>query len=633
MTKLEQLRRATTLRDLAELLGVTAPGLAYILYHKPRDQLYRAFEIPKRKGGTRSISAPADELKTIQKKLSCLLQECWAEIGDGKNSGRHPGRKGRVAHGFLPGRSISTNARQHRRKRFVFNVDLEDFFGSINFGRVFGLLRQDNNFKLQPRVAAVIATIACFENKLPQGSPCSPIISNLVARILDARIAGLAAKVGVNYSRYADDLSFSCNGRIFPPEIAKKIEGDDHSWVVGKALNSVIEKTGYRVNLSKTRMQYEDSRQEVTGLVVNRRVNVRSEYRRAVRAMGHRLFSTGAFDVPKIALTKGNDSPMQSVQGTIPQLHGMMSFVASIDRLHREAALSRGDAIEETSAEKLYRNFLYYRFFYKNDAPIILCEGITDNIYLRCAIRALRESYPLLVKPKAEPGDLLIKFYKYRGAAVDTVLKLKDGGAGNLQNFMVAYKKACQLFLGAGKENPVIVIVDNDEGGRKVMGAAKELSGKAYDGSQPYLHVFGNLYLIATHPTAVVDGGPKKMAQKGARPSDSCIEEYFSSEVRSTKLNGKTLTLKNDSSGVAHYGKMDFAKHIVENLRGADSFSGFARLLDRINLVVTAHASSSTEAAVSGAAASQLRNGGLGAAIPAIGETIAGFTEIAEAAD
>lgn len=633
MTKLEQLRQATTLRDLADLLGVTAPGLAYILYHKPRDQLYRSFEIPKRKGGTRNISAPTDELKTIQRKLASLLQECWLEIGEGKNrTGRYPGRKDRVAHGFLPGRSIRTNARQHRRKRYLFNVDLEDFFGSINFGRVFGFFKQDNNFKLQPRVAAVVATIACFENKLPQGSPCSPIISNLIAKILDARIAGLTSKVGVNYSRYADDLSFSSNDRNFPNEIANLVEGG-HSWSVGKTLGGIIKKSGFRVNPSKTRMQYNDSRQEVTGLIVNRRINVRSEYRRAVRAMGHRLFSTGTFNLPQLLLTNGEQSTLQPQPGSISQLHGMMSFIASIDRLHREAALSRGEVIEETGAEKLYRNFLYYRFFYKNDAPIILCEGITDNIYIRCAIRALRENYPLLVKPRAEAADLLVKFYKYRGAAVDTVLQLKDGGAGNLQNFMVAYKKASKFFVGPGKENPVIIIVDNDEGGRKVIGTARELSGKAYDGSQDYLHVYGNLYLIATHPKNVAEGSKEKFLKKGPRPSDSCIEEYFSEELRGTKINGRTLTLKNNNSGVAHYGKMDFAKQVVENLRETEHFHGFSLLLDRVNLVVDCHKSSLLDAEVVGAAADVSLASPLATETPTLSEIDEKVSEIAEAAD
>ncbi|MGW9064249.1 retron Ec67 family RNA-directed DNA polymerase/endonuclease [Achromobacter animicus] len=594
MTRLDDLRKAQTLPDLAAILGVTASGLAYILYHKPRDQLYRTFQIPKRKGGSRTIHAPTDELKVIQKKLSLLLTECWSEIGQDRKAGsRYPGRKNRISHGFLPGLSIRTNARQHRRKRFVFNLDLEDFFGTINFGRVYGFFQKDKNFLLQPKIAATIAAIACFDNKLPQGSPCSPIISNFVARILDARIVGYASSLKVCYTRYADDLTFSSNHRKVPPGIACENDGAAHSWKVGTKLASIIRKSGFRINPNKTRVQYSGSRQDVTGLVVNRRINVPVEYRRRVRAMSHKLFTTGSFDLPVTILKTDGSSEFTTVEGKMPQLHGMMSFVASLDRAHREAAAARGESMEETSIERLYRSFLYYRFFFRSEKPVILCEGITDNIYLRCAIRALRAYYDLLVRPKADADDLLVKFYKYRGAGTDAALSLKDGGTGNLKNFIGGYRKAIEQFSGPGSEMPVIIVVDNDDAGRKVMRQACEIAGQRFDVSQEHVHVYRNLYVVSTHPKPLPPGTPTKNAYQ---LSESCIEEYFSDEIRGQKLDGKTLNLQNTSSGIAHYGKMAFAKQIVERLSDPEDFSGFRPLLDRLNAVIKAHNASDQSA-------------------------------------
>ena len=178
----------------------------------PRPNKYTTFQIPKRNGGQRTIKAPVDALKLLQRKLSDLLQDCVDEVNIANK------RKDRTANGFKRKRSIVTNARQHRHRRWVFNLDLEDFFPSINFGRVRGFLLKNRDFELHEDVATVIAQIACHENSLPQGSPCSPVISNLIAHLLDMRLVKLASEAGCAYSRYADDLTFSTNKKEFSKE-------------------------------------------------------------------------------------------------------------------------------------------------------------------------------------------------------------------------------------------------------------------------------------------------------------------------------------------------------------------------------------------------------------------------------
>src|SRR6266550_7065776 len=132
---------------MATLLQSTSSSLSYILFKQPDAAKYKTFEVPKRSGGKRTIHAPINALKLIQKKLSVLLQDCVDEINTAKNL------QNRVSHGFTRKRSIITNARQHRNRRYVFNLDLENFFPSINFGRVRGYFIRDKSFELHEDVA------------------------------------------------------------------------------------------------------------------------------------------------------------------------------------------------------------------------------------------------------------------------------------------------------------------------------------------------------------------------------------------------------------------------------------------------------------------------------------------------
>src|SRR6266446_5429896 len=151
MPRLATLKAATSLSDVAKLLDFKPKAVSYILYKHPEATKYKTFQIPKRNGGTRTIKAPDDALKLLQRRLSDLLQDCVAEINKAKK------RKDKLAHGFKRDRSINTNARQHRKRRFVFNVDLEEFFPSINFGRVRGYFMRDRSFSLHPDTATLIA--------------------------------------------------------------------------------------------------------------------------------------------------------------------------------------------------------------------------------------------------------------------------------------------------------------------------------------------------------------------------------------------------------------------------------------------------------------------------------------------
>ena len=256
MSRLTELKATSTLHDLAVLLHFKPANLAYVLYRLSPPAKYKTFTIPKRSGGTRSISAPTPHLKVLQRNLADLLQDCWEDISFARY------RKDNIAHGFKRGRSIISNARRHRNRNYVFNVDIKDFFPSINFGRVRGYFIKDSSFELNPAIATIIAQIACYENSLPQGSPCSPVISNLIGHVLDVHLVALAASTGCTYSRYADDLTFSTNKGDFPAPIARpESTNSPHRWVPGKPLTKIVARNGFSLNPAKTRMQYHDSRQ------------------------------------------------------------------------------------------------------------------------------------------------------------------------------------------------------------------------------------------------------------------------------------------------------------------------------------------------------------------------------------
>ena len=150
--------------DVADLLEVTNDLLMYILYKKGLKNQYRMFSIMKKSGGTRQILSPTSSLKLLQSKLSQILSIVYQAKP--------------CVHGYTQGRSIVSNARMHVRRKWVYNVDLNDFFPSINFGRVRGMFIKYFNLPEEP--ATVLAQICCYENQLPQGAPTSPIISNLI---------------------------------------------------------------------------------------------------------------------------------------------------------------------------------------------------------------------------------------------------------------------------------------------------------------------------------------------------------------------------------------------------------------------------------------------------------------------
>ena len=561
MKRIDELKLATSLSDVALLLGFQPKPFAWVIYKQPAK--YTAFEIPKSRGGIRIIKAPEPKLKNVQTRLAELLQDCIADINEARSQTE------KLSHGFRRGHSIITNAYQHRNRRFVFNVDLADYFGTINFGRVRGFLMTNKHFALHERTATAIAHIVCHDNSLPQGAPTSPVVSNLIAHILDVRLAKLSRRFGLHYTRYADDLTFSTNSSTFPVEIA--VSDGAGCWDAGPSLLKVIKRSGFELNPQKTRMQLRQSRQDVTGLVVNEKVNIRSEYSRGVRAKCDRLFKTGKYQAKQLVRKGDGTFAVEEVDGTLEQLEGTLSFIDSVKR-HKQTL---GRDHKRSGAEQMYRNFLLYRHFYAPQMPVILCEGKTDNIYIRCAIQAFVDDYAKLAVEKDKRIELKVRLFNYS----DHTKRLLGiaGGSGHFNSLISDYRKNLKPFSAPHAERfPVILLVDNDSGAKGIYECVKTTTKKACDGKQSFYFLGENLYLV---PTPL-----------GAADAPTMIEDFLPSKWRAEKLGAKSLNLTKDIDVTKEYGKALFAEHVIKKNRKHVDFTAMRPILDRIVSVIDDYA-------------------------------------------
>jgi hypothetical protein len=190
--------RTDVLYMSTNLLGMPYSDLKTLIYPHPS---YKSFTIQKRNGAPRLIHEPRQGLKVLQERVLAYLY-------------RNTGPAMPCVHGFTPGRSIVTNAKKHcsQKTQHLLNIDIEDFFPSITFYRVRGLLQQ-TPFKFSYQVATVLAHLCTFNGTLPQGSPTSPLLANLVCRGLDRDLMNIAKRHRAIYTRYADDITFSFSAR------------------------------------------------------------------------------------------------------------------------------------------------------------------------------------------------------------------------------------------------------------------------------------------------------------------------------------------------------------------------------------------------------------------------------------
>lgn len=205
--------------------------------------MYYCFKIRKKSGGYREIQAPDCDLLDIQK---------WI-----KNNILENIRTSEYAFGYKKKKSIVDNASIHIHKKYVLNIDLKDFFQSISYMKIYRIFKY---IGYTCEVAHLLTKLCTNEkNILPQGSPASPIISNIVLLKLDKRLSKLALKYGAVYTRYVDDITFSSDMKV--------------DYLI-PTIRTIVEDEGYKVNEGKLRLMNSSQRQVVTGLIVNKKLSV-----------------------------------------------------------------------------------------------------------------------------------------------------------------------------------------------------------------------------------------------------------------------------------------------------------------------------------------------------------------------
>lgn len=347
-----QFSSLTTRKDIASLLEIEISKFTYYVYGIPEDKHYHVFTVRKNLGGFREISAPITPIKILQRKLNQVLQVVYKPKS--------------VVHSYIKGskRNILTNAEPHVNAALVLNIDLKDFFPSINFGRVQGLFLHPP-FNFNKVVSTTLAKMCCYNRALPQGAPTSPIISNVICARMDRQLSKLARDYDCIYTRYADDITFSCMDDAFPESI---IKSHSDKLQLGDELTTIISNNGFELNPDKVKLRTKFERQVVTGVVTNVFPNVRREYIRKVRAMLH-------------AWSKYGLSASEA------------EFRAKYDRKHRielKGAVSFKDVVKG-----------------KIDY-IAMVKGKDDSIYLYFR-QKLRELSPDLVKNEETPLEFLIR--------------------------------------------------------------------------------------------------------------------------------------------------------------------------------------------------------------------------------
>ncbi len=274
------------LEQLSELMQLNAGEVLWLSYERAATTVdhYTRFEIPKRSGGRRLISSPKPKLRAAQSWIAKNILDLLPPS--------------RYAMAFRPGTSIVDNASPHLYAAIVVKLDLKDFFPSIGFTRVRGYFEY---IGFNPGIATILALIstdaprvkltldgatkyiAMGERGLPQGACTSPALANLIASPLDGRLAGLCRALESTwiYTRYADDLTFSCR---------------DENADVGRLLNAVAKIVGdeaFRINGAKTAVMRAPGRQVVTGLLVGDEIRLSRRDLRRLRAFLHRCEKYG----------------------------------------------------------------------------------------------------------------------------------------------------------------------------------------------------------------------------------------------------------------------------------------------------------------------------------------------------
>lgn len=358
--------KADDLQDKAYPIPMKALNFYCNPVHEKR---YRSFAIPKKSGGERVISAPCRGLMSILTYMNVMFESMYEPAP--------------CVCGFARGKSVVDNANNHVGKNYVFNLDMKDFFPSIQQARVWARL-QAAPYNIKKEVANVIAGLCCMRTThgkfvLPQGAPTSPILTNMICERLDRRLTGLAKRFGLSYSRYADDITFSSMHYVYSSD------GD-----FMKELNRIVAEEHFTLNSKKTRLQKKGERQEVTGITVNEKTNVTRKYVREVRQLLYIWKNYGYNDAyskfyPKYKAEKGHLKKGEPVLENV--LSGKLLYLKMVkgenDSTYMKLKSQYDELSGETIVSKPSKDEFKYILTYDFDHFIAINTVIPFKLHLK----------------------------------------------------------------------------------------------------------------------------------------------------------------------------------------------------------------------------------------------------------
>jgi RNA-directed DNA polymerase len=573
------------------VFGFEYSAIKKLLYPHPS---YRAFLIEKRNGGTRTIEEPKQRIKLLQQKALEFLNQFT------------PNERPCV-HGFVKERSIVTNAAAHcdRRPTFLLNIDLKDFFPSITFFRVRGLLLAPP-FRFSFEVATVFAHLFTHAGKLPQGAPSSPFISNLICRSMDRDLMALAKRHRCTYTRYADDMTFSFSVRSVASLPVNICTYDGGSAAVGAELREIIKLHSFNLNDNKTRISSRHTRQEVTGLTINEFPNVTRKFIDTVRGALHawNVYGYLAAEQDWQARVKATaDKPLkekiwprQTRQSKLPKLHnilwGKLLYLRMVrserDALYNRLAQRYNDLVtsekasnKEFKAPSLPVHFEVHRKEHVEKAVYVV-EWMGDA---QIAGRPVGETEAVGAQGTAfayRRSDMLI--------TCEHVLRcpLENGGMGDVSTAMNAVLMVKNIATGIESKASVVARdINRDLAVLKIDTAGVGMR-----------HFIANTELPSNGMPAHLIGFPNWSAGRNSSEVDTTIITVFAKSGL-TKFEIKSMIRKGFSGGPitsGNYGLIGVAQEGATQAEGNNaglSVEELNKWLEGINLTTSFNANSS----------------------------------------
>lgn len=249
--------------QLADFFGVARSKLFRVT--RNCDDMYLKMTIGKKNGKDRQIRIPFNMLKSMQKRILVrILRKLPVS---------------EYATAYKKDAKIVDNAAPHVNKKYILKMDITDFFSNITFLQVYSKVFNTKRFPKQ--IGAMLTTLCCYREALPQGAPTSPTISNIVMKSFDDYIGGWCAERGISYTRYCDDMTFSSDKPLYG---------------VYQKVKRILLTMGFEVNESKTHFVSSSGRQSVTGLTVNDKLAVNKQTKRELRQEVHYAIKYGLKD-------------------------------------------------------------------------------------------------------------------------------------------------------------------------------------------------------------------------------------------------------------------------------------------------------------------------------------------------